>query len=199
MKTNIPNQLINLQTNKMFEKSNVTMRIKVMLLLMFAMICANMSAQVGLESDDTPIVRELSTYLNSERGMRLSSSNTYSDVKNLEDLISNVQPSVYFYSGNVKTYGEKPKNLFTDLSSLNQLSNPSILKNNIEIIIISISNSNELNSTLDMSLFSSFKNLKYIYLTSKVNVTDRAISRMIQNNNEKYSVFFRVEDRDTNQ
>ena len=199
MKTNIPNQLINLQTNKMFEKSNVTMRIKVMLLLMFAMICANMSAQVGLESDDTPIVRELSTYLNSERGMRLSSSNTYSDVKNLEDLISNVQPSVYFYSGNVKTYGEKPKNLFTDLSSLNQLSNPSILKNNIEIIIISISNSSELNGTLDMSLFSSYKNLKYIFLSSKVNVTDRAISRMIQNNNEKYSVFFRVEDRDTNQ
>lgn len=199
MKTNIPNQLINLQTNKMFEKSNVTMRIKVMLLLMFAMICANMSAQVGLESDDTPIVRELSTYLNSERGMRLSSSNTYSDVKNLEDLISNVQPSVYFYSGNVKTYGEKPKNLFTDLSSLSQLSNPSILKNNIEIIIISISNSSELNGTLDMSLFSSYKNLKYIFLSSKVNVTDRAISRMIQNNNEKYSVFFRVEDRDTNQ
>jgi len=199
MKTMIPNQLINLQTNKMFEKSNVTMRIKVLLLLMFATFCTNMSAQVGLGSEEAPIVRELSTYLNSERGMRLSSSNTYSDVKNLEDLISNVQPSVYFYSGNVKTYGEKPKNLFTDLSSLNQLSNPSILKNNIEIIIISISNSNELNSTLDMSLFSSFKNLKYIYLTSKVNVTDRAISRMIQNNNEKYSVFYKVENRDTNQ
>jgi hypothetical protein len=199
MKTNIPNQLINLQTNKMFEKSNVTMRIKVMLLLMFAMICANMSAQVGLESEDAPVIRELNTFLNSERGMRLSSSNTYSDVKNLEDLISNVQPSVYFYSGNVKTYGEKPKNLFTDLSSLSQLSNPSILKNNIEIIIISISNSSELNGTLDMSLFSSYKNLKYIFLSSKVNVTDRAISRMIQNNNEKYSVFFRVEDRDTNQ
>ncbi|TDP61925.1 hypothetical protein [Flavobacterium dankookense] len=199
MKTNIPNQLINLQTNKMFEKSNVTMRIKVMLLLMFAMICANMSAQVRLESEDAPVIRELNTFLNSERGMRLSSSNTYSDVKNLEDLISNVQPSVYFYSGNVKTYGEKPKNLFTDLSSLSQLSNPSILKNNIEIIIISISNSSELNGTLDMSLFSSYKNLKYIFLTSKVNVSDRTISRMIQNNNEKYSVFFRVEDRDTNQ
>ena len=199
MKTNIPNQLINLQTNKMFEKSNVTMRIKVMLLLMFAMICANMSAQVRLESEDAPVIRELNTFLNSERGMRLSSSNTYSDVKNLEDLISNVQPSVYFYSGNVKTYGEKPKNLFTDLSSLSQLSNPSILKNNIEIIIISISNSSELNGTLDMSLFSSYKNLKYIFLSSKVNVTDRTISRMIQNNNEKYSVFFRVEDRDTNQ
>ena len=199
MKTNIPNQLINLQTNKMFEKSNVTMRIKVMLLLMFAMICANMSAQVGLESEDAPVIRELNTFLNSERGMRLSSSNTYSDVKNLEDLISNVQPSVYFYSGNVKTYGEKPKNLFTDLSSLNQLSNPSILKNNIEIVIISISNSNELNGTLDMSLFSSFKNLKYIYLTSKVAVSNSRISGMIQNNNEKYSVFYRVEDGDTNQ
>lgn len=199
MKTNIPNQLINLQTNKMFEKSNVTMRIKVMLLLMFVMICANMSAQVGLESEDAPVVRELNTYLNSERGMRLSSSNTYSDVKNLEDLISNVQPSVYFYSGSVKTYGEKPKNLFTDLSSLNQLSNPSILKNNIEIIIISISNSNELNGTLDMSLFSSYKNLKYIYLTSKVSVSNSAITRMIQNNNEKYSIFYRVEERDTNQ
>ena len=134
MKTNIPNQLINLQTNKMFEKSNVTMRIKVMLLLMFVMICANMSAQVGLESEDAPVVRELNTYLNSERGMRLSSSNTYSDVKNLEDLISNVQPSVYFYSGNVKTYGEKPRNLFTDLSSLNQLSNPSMASNQFNIL-----------------------------------------------------------------
>lgn len=199
MKKVIPNKLINPQTIEKFEKSNVPMRIKVLLLLMFVNFCTNMFAQARLDNSDTPEIKELSTYLNSQRAMRLSSSNTYSDATYLEKIISEVQPSVYFFGGEVKTYGEKPKNLFTDLSSLSQLSHPNIQKNNVEIIIISINNNNDLNRTLDMSLFSNYKNLKYILITSKVSVNENIISSMLRNYNSAYSIYFKVDNKDTNQ
>lgn len=199
MKKVIPNKLINLQTVEKFEKSNVPMRIKVLLLLMFVNFCTNMFAQARLDNDDTPEIKELSTYLNSQRAMRLSSSNTYSDATYLEKIISEVQPSVYFFGGEVKTYGEKPKNLFTDLSSLPQLNHPNIQKNNVEIIIISINNTSDLNRTLDMSLFSNYKNLKYVFITSKVSINESNISSMLRNYNSAYSIYFKVDNKDTNQ
>ena len=199
MKKVIPNKLINLQTVEKFEKSNVPMRIKVLLLLMFVNFCTNMFAQARLDNGDTPEIKELSTYLNSQRAMRLSSSNTYSDATYLEKIISEVQPSVYFFGGEVKTYGEKPKNLFTDLSSLPQLNHPNIQKNNVEIIIISINNTSDLNRTLDMSLFSNYKNLKYVFITSKVSISESNISSMLRNYNSAYSIYFKVDNKDTNQ
>ena len=199
MKKVIPNKLINPQTIKKFDKSNVPMRIKVLLLLMFVTLCTNMFAQARLDNGDTPDIKELSTYLNSQRAMRLSSSNTYSDATYLEKIISEVQPSVYFFDGEVKTYGEKPKNLFTDLSSLPQLNHPNIQKNNVEIIIISINNTSDLNRTLDMSLFSNYKNLKYVFITSKVSISESNISSMLRNYNSAYSIYFKVDNKDTNQ
>lgn len=199
MKKVIPNKLINPQTIEKFEKSNVPMRIKVLLLLMFVNFCTNMFAQARLDNSDTPEIKELSTYLNSQRAMRLSSSNTYSDAAYLEKIISEVQPSVYFFGGEVKTYGEKPKNLFTDLSSLTQLNHPNIQKNNVEIMIISINNTSDLNRTLDMSLFSNYKNLKYVFITSKVSINESNISSMLRNYNSAYSIYFKVDSKDTNQ
>ena len=127
-----------------------------------------------------------------------TSGNVYSDAKNLEDLISNVQSSVYYYSGVIKTYGEKPKNLFTNISSLAQISNQNFFKNNIEIVVLTIDKPSDL-STIDMALLSSLKNLKYIYIVSKVSVTSQTISNLIINSNEKYSVFYKVDSKDTDQ
>lgn len=192
-----PNKLINLQAKFLFEKSNETMRIKVFLLLMLVTFSTSLSAQVKSEIE-TPNVREINSYLNKQGALMRTSGNVYSDAKNLEDLISNVQSSVYYYSGVIKTYGEKPKNLFTNISSLAQISNQIFFKNNIEIVVLTIDKPSDL-STIDMALLSSLKNLKYIYIVSKVSVTSQTISNLIINSNEKYSVFYKVDSKDTDQ
>jgi hypothetical protein len=197
MKTMNPNKLINLQAKFLFEKSNETMRIKVFLLLMLVTFSTSLSAQVKSEIE-TPNVREINSYLNKQGALMRTSGNVYSDAKNLEDLISNVQSSVYYYSGVIKTYGEKPKNLFTNISSLAQISNQNFFKNNIEIVVLTIDKPSDL-STIDMALLSSLKNLKYIYIVSKVSVTSQTISNLIINSNEKYSVFYKVDSKDTDQ
>jgi hypothetical protein len=120
------------------------------------------------------------------------------NIQNVKSLIYNTQPSIYYFSGVEKTYGEKPKNLFTDLNSLNNLNSAISLKNNIEIIIIKLENTNQLNSTINLEFFSSFKNLKYIYIISSFDTTAQAIANMIEGSNDQYSVFYNVEKGDTN-
>lgn len=197
MKKENPNPLFNRQTNQLFDIKCETMIKKVLLLFMFVICMTDISAQVT-NDDDALVIREISTYLNQGRVMR-SSKPVYSDSKNLEDLITNVQPSIYVEAGTVKSYGEKPKNLFTDLSSINQLRNLSMQRNNVEIIIISINRPSDLNSTINLSTLSSFKNLKYVYFVSKVAISSENISSMITNYNEKYSIFYKVQNTDTDQ
>ena len=81
---------------------------------------------------------------------------------------------------------------------MNGLTDSRILKNNIEIVTIKINNSNELNSIIDLSLFSSFKNLKYIHITSNVPASETVISGLAQNFNAKYSVFYSINNGDYN-
>ncbi len=195
MKTMIPNQLINLQTNLKFEKSSEPMRIKVLLLLLLVTICTSVSAQRNLDSDETLVVKEIDSYLNSQGAMRRTSETANSGVKNLEDLILNNQSSVYLNSGSVTTYGEKPKNLYTDLNSLNQITNAQFIKDYVEIVIVSVKNSAELSRTFDTSLLSSLKKLKYVYLVFDVNVTESNVARMIRNNNDKYSFFYKITNK----
>jgi hypothetical protein len=197
MKKENPNPLFNRQTTYLFDKKCETMSKKVLLLFMFVLFITNISAQVT-NDDDAPVIREISTYINQGTMMR-SAKPVYSDAKNLEDLVTNVQSSVYVKAGSVKSYGEKPKNLFTDLGSINQLGNLSIQRNNIEIIIISINRPSDLNSTINLSMLSSFKNLKYVYFVSKTPITSQNISSMITNYNEKYSIFYKLQSTDTDQ
>lgn len=197
MKKVNPNPLINRQTTYLFDIKCETMSKKVVLLFMFVMFITNISAQATF-NEDAPVIREISSYINQGALMR-SAKPGYSDSKNLEDLVTQVQPSVYVKAGSVNSYGEKPKNLFTDLSSINQLGNLSIQKNNIEIIVISIDRSADLNSAINLSMLSSFKNLKYVYFVSKVAISSQNISSMITNYNDKYSIFYKVQNSDTDQ
>jgi hypothetical protein len=142
---------------------------------------------------------DVNSFLSSMRTSEQNRRATYSNAAHIEDLLHKVQPSVYYFSGNVKTYGEKPKNLFTDIPSLNGLNNSDMLKNNIEIVILKVKNAIDLNSTIDLSMLSSFKSLKYIYIVSSVPTTTENITRMIRNYEEKYSVFYKIDKGDNNQ
>ena len=145
-----------------------------------------------LLAQSTPVkIMEFNSFLNSVNENQKSSTNV--EGKHIEDLIINSQSSVYLSEGQVKTYGDNPSNLYTDVASLAAIKNSSILKNNIEIVVIKINNKSNLNSRIDLSLFSDFSNLKYIYVSSGINVTEQEITKMIQNYTEKYSIFYKID------
>ena len=126
-----------------------------------------------------------------------SSNNTYSKSKHLENLLSKVQPSVYFYSGTLKTYGEEPVCLFTNIQSLQIITDEQFSKDEIEMLTIRIENEIDLNSKIDLSLFSTFESLRYIQIISTIPTTENIISNMITNDDEKYILFFKIEKGDS--
>ena len=199
MKTSVPKQNINQLNNNLLFKIHPNLIMKqLVLLLIVAFYSATISAQTSSVNDPPPVM-ELKAYLTTLKSSNVNSRSANTGSQNVENLIYKVQPSIYFNSGQVKTYGEKPRSLFTDVRSLNRINNSTLLKNNIEIVTIKINSSNELNSTIDLSVFSSFKNLKYIYIVSNVSTSDKALSKMIVNYNEKYSIFYTIEKGDSNQ
>ncbi len=200
MKTLNPNPLFNHQTLFLFEQFNQIMSKKVILLLMFVFYYTGISAQnlsTIQEVSPTVPVTEITSFIDS--ASKSTNTSELTNAQNVKSLITLVHSSVYFYSGSLRTYGEKPKKLFTDLASMATISNSIIEKNNIEIIIIRIENSNQLSSSIDLSLLSSFKNLKYIYFTSSIPTSNESIARMISNYTDKYSVFYKIDKGDTNQ
>ncbi|HMJ47306.1 MAG TPA: hypothetical protein VK498_08250 [Ferruginibacter sp.] len=198
MKTNVPNQFINPQNNVLLFRNPLNLMMKrLLLLIVFALYGGTITAQ-ELRGEAHPIL-EVNTYLTNLKRAEANQRTTYSVAQNVEDLLTKVQPSVYYYSGVAKTYGEKPRALFTDKQSLAGLASSTMLKNNIDIVTIKI-NGSDLNSFIDMSVFYSFKNLKYIYIISSTNVTAENITNMIRNNDDqKYTVFYKIDKGDNNQ
>ena len=141
----------------------------------------------------TPKVTEVESYVSSLKIAEKNSNLSFSNAKNVEDLVYNIQPSVYFYSGELKSYGDKPKKLYTDIASLKNLATTSILKNNIEIVVIKFDNISNFNSTIDLDLFSEFTKLKYIYIVSSVNTTEQNIAKIFLNYDEQYGIFYKID------
>lgn len=195
MKTKFENQLINIKLKDLL--LHLSLKKQVYLLLLF-LSSLTISAQEATTSASSSNILDEKAFIEALRVKDLSLNSTYSRANNLEDLLYNIQPSVYLYSGVVNSYGEKPKNLFASISSLSGLNNPDILKNNIQIATIRIDNPNDLISNIDLSVFETFKNLKYIYIISSVNTTAQHINSMIQNNNEGYNVFYTIQLGDNN-
>jgi len=192
MKKIAPNQNVNSQNIFISFQQLLSITCKKFLFVfMFLLSFVNISAQ---NSDVvTPTVMEVKSYIASLKAAELNSPSSFSNAQNVESLVSELQSSIYFNSGVMKTYGEKPRNLYTDIASLNGIKNASLQKNNIEIVIININNANELNSKIDLNLFSDFYKLKYIYIVSTVTTTEQNITKMFLNYDEQYSIFYRIE------
>jgi hypothetical protein len=182
MKKITSNLIVNLQNNFISIQKPLFLNIKrAAFLSVFVLFSTTILAQNG--NSTTPVVKELDSYLSSLKVSDLNKSNT------IENLLYNLQPAIYFYSGEVKIYGEKPNTLYTDINSIQDADNPSILKENIEIINLKITNTN---GNIDLSKFSNYNNLKYIYVVSKINLTDQNVINMIRNYDEKYIVFYKT-------
>lgn len=191
MKKNSPNLIFELLSNLIYiQRLLLSTKKRVTILLIFTFFCTAISAQNSITT--TPIV-EVKSYISSLRTLEQNSNSTYSNAQNLEDLLYTVQPSIYLFSGDMKLYGEKPKNLYTEISSLNRISGVGLLKKNIEMVIIKIDNRNDLNSTIDLNVFSNFYKLKYIYVLSSIVITEQDISKMILNYDEKHSILYKID------
>jgi hypothetical protein len=197
MKTNNPNVLFNHQTKILFEKTSQVMKQKLLLMLLLVFVYSGSFAQ-GSRMNGTIIVKDMNSILYSGGTARQAASSSALDVTRLRDLVAEVQSSMYFYGSEVKTYGDAPTNLFTDLSSLNQVNNSIILKQNVEIVTIRIKTASELNSTIDFAVFSNFPNLKYIYFISGLNTTSENIASHISNYDNRYNIFYTIEKGDGN-
>ena len=200
MKTIDPNVLFNHQANFWLEIKTQIMKQKLFLVLILVSFCSSVFAQ-GTTSG-TIVVRELNSFLSSaSNGLSARSINgvTSLNTGQIRDLIMEVQPSIYFNSGVIKTYGDTPTNLFTDFSSLNQVDNSIALKDGIEIAIIRIYTTNELNSTIDLSVFSNFRNLKYIYFLTNMDTTGQKIASNIINYDSRFNIFYKIDKGDSNQ
>ena len=200
MKTIDPNVLLNHQANFWLEKKRQIMKNKLSLVLILVTFCSSVFAQST--RNGTIVVRELNSFLSTTSNgsfARTTSGATTLDIDQVRNLVMEVQPSIYFNSGVVNTYGDAPKNLFTDLVSLNQVDNSIALKSGIEIAIVRIHNTNELNSTIDLSVFSNFPNLKYIYFITNVDTTGQNIASNIINYDSRFNIFYKIEKGDSNQ
>jgi hypothetical protein len=200
MKTNVPNQFINhLNTLMLFEKPAVLVMKRLLLLLIILFNNVTISGQTRKIDEDTPKIMEVKTFISTLKNKNSSARKSKPEKTNLEKLLYDNQPSIYFNSSEVKTLGENPKSFFVDFQNLNRLNNSNLLKNNIEIVTIKINNPNEINSTIDLSVFSSFKKLKYVHIYSSVIINESILSKMIRNYDEKYTVFYTIENGDKSQ
>ncbi|MBX9808207.1 MAG: hypothetical protein K2X95_10460 [Flavobacteriaceae bacterium] len=191
MKKTTQNLIVNFKSNLISSQQLLSLTIKkVLFTIVFSFSFATISAQNG--NSVTPAVMEVNAYVSSLKLIEKNSSSSFSNAQNVEDLVYKLQSSVYFNSGIIKTFGENPRNLYTDIASLNGISGASLMKSDIEIVIIKINNTNDLNSNIDLSLFSAFHKLKYIYIVSSVNTTEQNIAKIFRNYDEQYSLFYKI-------
>ena len=109
----------------------------------------------------------------------------------VENLINEIQQSVYVEFDGVKTYGIKPVSLFVNVKNISKINDPEIKKENIEIINIRINTFDDLKTDIDLSKISNFKNLKYIYIISEIRCNESDIRPIIKNIG-RYIVLYKI-------
>ena len=192
MKKDTSNLIVNLQNNFISNLKRLPLTIKkVVPLFVFTLFCTTVFSQN--DNSLTPKVMEVKTYISSLKLAEQNSNLSFSNAKNVEDLVYNVQPSIYFYSGDLKSYGDKPKKLYTDIASIRSLGSASLEKNNIEIIVIKSDKVSDFSSTIDLNLFSDFLKLKYIYIVSSETVSELNIAKIFLNYDEQYGIFYKID------
>ena len=193
MEKTVPKQLTNLRNNVLlFRKSQLLIMKRLLLLLVLACFCATTYGQAA-RTTVVPRVTEVNAFLTSLRSSENAAPSAIVDATRLEHLLKDVQPATYFYSGVVKNYGENPVSLYTNAVSLSNINSSTIERGNIEMVTITINAASELNNFIDLSVFSSFPKLKYIYILSTVETTETVISNLVRNSNPSYGVFYKID------
>lgn len=176
-----------------FFESSFILIFKKLIFVCFALFASLLSAQVSKSNDKTPQVMEVKSFIATMKIAEQNSRSVNSKAKRLESLLNDVQQNVYFYSGKVQSFGEKPNSLFTNTNSLSGIPSSNISIDDIEIVTIKINNSADLTIPIDLSVFSGFSKLNYIYIVSNISSTDTSIIKLIKNIDSRYNVFYKID------
>jgi hypothetical protein len=123
----------------------------------------------------------------------LSALTDKSEAVKIENLVSDLQPTVYISNEEIKNFGETPP-VCADLnaSSINRLNEENALFSSVELITIRIEQSTDLSASIDLSKLSGFTSLKYIQILCTINCTAAQIANMVTGNNTGIKVFYLV-------
>lgn len=182
MKNFTQNHPITLQ----FDKMNYRIwnnKVVLKTLILFLLTCLNSVAQT---TSNTPNIKEITSFLSTLK------ANSVSDYEKLNGLAYNLNPAIYTYDNTLKVYGENYTVLFSDMASLNYIKNNVIPSHSIEMVRINITKTTDLNRKIDLSIFSTFPNLKYIYLYSLIESNENNLNQMFTNYDSKYSLIYSV-------
>ena len=139
----------------------------------------------------TPSVVKLEDYLKST-----SDNPTYKGYgNNLLSLIKELKPTIYFKNGSVKTYGENPSVLRSDVASLKLAANSKSSMKDVEIVIINVDNRKDLEAPIDLSFVTNLKKVRYVYLLLSFNESATTLSNWIRNVNQEIVVLYTIDNR----
>ncbi|SFF41576.1 hypothetical protein [Flavobacterium xueshanense] len=167
--------------------------LKKLVFVCFTLLASLASGQVLKSSDKTPQVMEVKSFIATMKKSEQNSRSVNPESKRLENLLNDVQQTLYFYSGKVESYGDKPNSLFTNTKSLNAIASSNIDIEDIEIVTIKIDNNADLNIPIDLSVLSTFSKLNYVYILSNISSSETSIIKLIKNINPRYTVFYKID------
>lgn len=139
---------------------------------------------------ESTVAQTQRTLLNSDGTQALGSFQ--SDAR-LSTLVNNLHPSVHVMGGQVKVQEASPTTFFTDLESITTIGELGLPKTKIEVVTIQIDDLGQLNSTIDMNIFSGFDRLKYVHINSSVICSSADLFRMLKNVASQYKILITVE------
>lgn len=178
MKTNIPNQIFKQSEHIITVYNRLSFSLKGILPFIAFMLYSTTISSQSIPSD---------SYI-----QNLKASGQNASATELEHLLYDLQSAVYFFSGEIKTYGEKPTSFFTEINSISTIGSSATLKNDIEIVTIEINSISDLSKTIDLSQFSGFNKLKYIYILSNIQTNEMNINQLIRNPNPQYTIIYKI-------
>lgn len=178
MKTNTPNQIFKQSEHIIAVYNRLSFSLKSILPFIAFMLYSTTISSQSISSD---------SYI-----QNLKASGQNASATELEHLLYDLQSAVYFFSGEIKTYGEKPTSFFTEINSISTIGSSATLKNDIEIVTIEINSISDLSKTIDLSQFSGFNKLKYIYILSNIQTNEMNINQLIQNPNPQYTIIYKI-------
>jgi len=142
------------------------------------------------ESKEKLAILEKNVFLKSLNNDFSKSTSAYNHVIGL---LQNVNESIYLTNNQIKTYGQNPICMFTDVPSIPLVSTPGLLVNNIELVTINISNPSDIKMPIDLSSICILKNLKYIHIKLNFDIESEKLIKFIKNCNPRCIIFYSVQ------
>lgn len=184
----IPNQLFN--QPEAFGKTINSMTQRLLIVLVLLLTCVGVQAQAGKSSPvGNSSVMHVDQYLTSLR----EDASKKQVASKVQGLIQDLNPSLYVKSGEVKNYGDgTPVVLYTDAASLQAVRN--LNKSQIGQIVMATIKLPASRSKVDLSVFSAFPKLEYIFIQSEAPITGPAMINLVENANPNQQVFYSIHE-----